>query len=331
MKKKGKKKQIGMIGSTIVILVIGMFVFKSSTNEATTDSGTSSQIVEVAVTSKTIQNTLTSSGEIVSASTEKLSLSTSKYFSVMCIEEDDTVLKGENILKYTNGTYLTAPYDCVVTSYEVPETGKNCSSSHYVEIQTLETMQMTLNVDESESNRVKVGQSVSIVLAADETKEYEGSITKMNAIGNYSTSGSTFTATIQFTNDQTAKIGMSASCTVVLEEAVDCIAVPVAAVQTKDNEKYVIVVKEDGTTEDVTVKTGISDDSYVQILSGLTGDETVQMLQTTSSTGIRNASKNSSISSSSGFGGMQEQMGGGFTGGQGGPIGEGQMPMQDRK
>ena len=41
----------------------------------------------------------------------------------MCVEEDDTVKKGENILKYSNGTYLVAPYDCVITEINIPESG----------------------------------------------------------------------------------------------------------------------------------------------------------------------------------------------------------------
>ena len=41
----------------------------------------------------------------------------------MCVEEVDTVKKGENILKYTNGTYLVAPYDSVIT--EMSNTASN--------------------------------------------------------------------------------------------------------------------------------------------------------------------------------------------------------------
>lgn len=156
---------------------------------------------------------------------------------------------------------------------------------------------------------------MDVSLSADETKIYEGSITKVSAIGTYSTSGSTFDSTIEFENDGNAKIGMSASCTVILEEAVDCISVPVEAIQTKRDTKYVVKVNADGTTEDVTVETGISNDSYVQILSGLEGNETIQMLKTTSSTGIRSNSKSSgSLSNQGEFGGMSGQMGGGSMG-----------------
>ena len=45
------------------------------------------------------------------------------------------------------------------------------------------------------------------------------------------------------------------------------IAVPIAAVQETDDSRYVICVKEDGTTEHIEVETGVSDDNYVGSVS----------------------------------------------------------------
>ena len=64
----------------------------------------------------------------------------------MCVEENDIVEEGENILKYTNGKYLTAPYDLVVTSYSVPETETKATDSNYVEVQDMENLLVSLNI-----------------------------------------------------------------------------------------------------------------------------------------------------------------------------------------
>lgn len=307
MKKKNKKKII-VILIIAVILIIGITIFINIKNKEEQSNSSTTQIVEVLASTQTIENTLTSSGQISSSATNKIYLSTSKYFKTMCVEEDDTVLEGENILQYSNGTYLTAEYDCVISSYVVPETGSICTSSNYIEVKNLKDLTMSLSINESEINSVKVGQSVEIKLSADETKTYTGTISKIDAIGTYATSGTTFKATVSFSNDGNVKIGMSASCTVVLEKAENCIAVPITAIQTSGETKYVIVVNEDKTTKNVTVETGISNDSYVQIKSGLSGNETVQTLQTTSSSSSskRNSSKTNSSSNSSGFGAMSE-------------------------
>lgn len=286
LKIKNKKVKVLLIVIAIVLIlllgiVIGRLTSSNPMKNINMEATTTSQIVEVEVGTQTIENTLTSSGEISTSETEKLTLNTSYYFNQMCVEENDIVLKGENILKYSNGKYLTAEYDCVISSYSVPESGNICTSSNYVEVQNMETLVITLNIDESEINSVKVGQEVEIEVNAYEDTNYAGTISKINSIGSYSTSGTTFTATVEFENDGNIKLGMSASCSIIIEKAEDVIAVPIEAVQTSDNKKYVVVVKDDGTTENVDIETGISNDSYVEIKSGLSGGEKIQMVSTT--------------------------------------------------
>lgn len=280
--KNKKSKKILLILIIIAIFIIGIFlgktIFKNQEN-IKQNSETTTQIVEKQVSTQTIENTLTSSGEIAASSTDKLSLSTSKYFKTMCVEQDDIVSKGENILQYTNGTYLTAEYDCLISSYSVPETGSKCTSSNYVEVQNLETMTMNLEVNETEINKIKKGQEVKIKLSAIENKEYEGTIKSVSGLGTYQTSGTTFSVVVEFENDGNAKPGMYASCSITLEKAQNCIAVPINAVQTNNNQKYVVVVDENGNTQNVNIETGISNDSYVQVISGLNGGETIQMME----------------------------------------------------
>ena len=67
----------------------------------------------------------------------------------MCVEEDDTVKKGENILKYSNGTYLVAPYDCVITEINIPEFGEKCTNEHYVKVASNNTLSVQFKVDET--------------------------------------------------------------------------------------------------------------------------------------------------------------------------------------
>lgn len=307
-KQKGNQKSIIIIVAIIAIAVVAIVYIK---NKKTTDSTstTTTTITEVEVGTQTIQKTLTGSGEISASSTGTLSLSTSKYFKSLCVEIGDEVANGANIVQYSDGTYLTAEANCIIESCDVPETGSKCTSSNIIKVSYLDTLNMSLSVDESEINSVKVGQEVEITLSADSTKKYTGKISKINSIGTYATSGTTFTATIEFKNDGNVKIGMSASCTVVLEEATNVIAVPVLAVQTKDSQKYVIVVKSDGTTENINIETGISNSSYVQVTSGLSGGEKIQMIETTTkSTGSSNKKNSSngrdSMQMPSGSGGM---------------------------
>lgn len=279
----------------IIILMVGVgittFFIGRQIGLNTDTSSTSTIIEEVTIGTQNIKKTLTSSGEIKTANTEKLEISTSYYFEMMCVEEDDTVKKGENILKYSNGTYLTAPYDLVISSYSVPETGNKATTSNYIEVQDLENLIVSLSVSESEISNINLEQEVQISLTADTSKIYTGKITKIDSIGTYASSGTTFAVEVNFENDGNIKIGMSVSCTINIEELTDVIAVPINGVQVTGDRKYVLVVK-DGKTEEVDIETGLSNDEYVEVKSGLTGGEIIQVVTTTKQSTIRNGNSN---------------------------------------
>lgn len=298
-KKKDKKKSSYKKLAIVIFALIAIFVVvivlylnpsestQTNTN-ASNNSSTDGTVTSVQVTTQTIEKTLSGSGQIASSQTETLSLSTTKYFKELYVEEGDIVKEGANILKYSDGTYLTAPYDCAISAIKAPTVGNKATSDNLVEIKNVKTLYMTLSIDEDDINSVAVGQEATIKITAYSDKSYTGTITKISEIGNYSANGSTFTSTISFENDGNIKIGMSASCEIVLEKAENVIAVPNEAIQTKGNSKYVVVVNADSTTTDVTVETGISNDAYTEIKSGLSGKETIQMT-------IKSSSSNSSF------------------------------------
>ena len=76
--------------------------------------------------------TLKVNSEVKSALVEQIEPHASYYLEEVCIEENQYVEKGSNILKYTNGTYLSAPYDCVVTKLNLPELEGKILNSHYI-------------------------------------------------------------------------------------------------------------------------------------------------------------------------------------------------------
>lgn len=116
----------------IIILMTGVFFVGRQVGLNTEDSKTQTIITEETVALHDIKKTLTASGQIESKTTEKITPTTTKYFQAMCVEEDDTVKMGENILQYTNGTYLTAPYNCCITKLNLPGAGEKVLNSHYI-------------------------------------------------------------------------------------------------------------------------------------------------------------------------------------------------------
>lgn len=77
--------------------------------------------------------------------------------------------------------------------------------------------------------------------------------------------------------------GLTATTNIVASESLDTLVVPVGAVQTRGLSSYVTVVLADGSTEERTVQTGISDWQNTEILSGLEEGETVIVTNASSS------------------------------------------------
>ena len=98
---------------------------------------------------------------------------------------------------------------------------------------------------------------------------------------------------------------MSTSCTVILKEEKEVISVPIDSVsENSDGKQYVTKVNEDGETEEVIVETGIADENYVQILSGLALNDKIQ-IETEITESTNNSNNNQGM-----FGNFGGQMGG---------------------
>lgn len=150
--------------------------------------------------------TLSSKSEVKSALIENVELHATYFLEEVYVEDNSYVAKGEKILKYTNGTYLTAPYDCYIVELKVPDEEGKILNSHYVQIQSKNILTVSMKIDETKINRVKVGDEVKITISAID-KTFAGYITH---IGSTASNGK-FTIDIEFENDGDVKLGMTAT------------------------------------------------------------------------------------------------------------------------
>ena len=275
MKNKKKLIKIAIIITVIIIIaIICMKLFGKSNKDYRMMRMPSTDQVKSSI--QTIENSLSSSGQVSSGLTEKQYLHTGYYFEKLLVSENVLIEEGTKIIEYTNGTYLTAPYDCVVIGTSLPNQDEKCTTSHYVQISSTETLCMNLSVSETDINKIEIGDTVEITMTAS-GEVINGFITSVSEVGTYSSSGSYFSAIVTFDNNGNQKIGMSATCEIIIESAENVVAVPIEAIQTSDEGKYVIVVNEDGTTNNVIVETGISNDAYTEIKSGISENTVVKV------------------------------------------------------
>ena len=260
----------------IIFIVIFLIIKMTNNSEANSNKIIEKTTKSAKVENQTILSTLTAPAEVKSSKTEKIALDTSKYFSTICAEVGEKVKSGGNLLKYSDGTYITAPYDCVILEISTPKTNTICDSENFISISSLEDLYIEINISEEQLNKVAVGQEVQITSNYDETQNYTGTISKINSIGTYSTGGTYFGAIVNIKNDGTLKLGMSATSTVVIEKNENIPCLPIEAIFTENQEKYVNLVQSNGETKKTKIQTGIADSNYVQILSGASLGDTVK-------------------------------------------------------
>ena len=167
-------------------------------------------------------------------------------------------------------------------------------------IYDLSYLTMTLNVDELDISNIAVGQRVSITADAVEDTVYEGVVTKVSVAGTSTGSATTYPVTIRIDETDGLLPGMNVDATITLNSATDVLAIPSAALNrgntvlvTADSPSAANGTLSEATGEDgeqyysVTVEVGTSDDSYLEILSGLQEGDTVVYIPTTASVGDR--------------------------------------------
>lgn len=259
----------------ITILMVLWISISKNQSQADTNKIIETNKKQAEVTQQTIMTTLTASGEVESSKFEKLYLNTNYSYLTLCADVNEQVKKGENLLKYTNGTYLTAPYDCVVISYSIPKAKSACTSNDYIYISSTEELNMNININEEQINHISVGQEVEIVVGYDEAKVYQGTISKINEIGIYESGITNFSAIASIKNDGNLRLGMSATCTIMIEKLENVIAVPIEAVRIENDKRYVNKITNNG-IEKVEIETGKANENYVQVLSGLSKGDKIE-------------------------------------------------------
>lgn len=190
MKKKIHKKRV-LIGAVVILLLIGGFMIRSQEESEREETNTTTSEAEI----MTIENTLSSDGEVEGSLEEEVSPHTGYYLEEVKVESGDALEEGDTILTYTNGGVMTAPYDCVVKSYSLPDEEDQLTTDHYIKISGTDVLKIELTVDEGDVDLVKEGDEASVRIEATDGS-YKGIVTHVSEVGDYSDSGSTFTADV---------------------------------------------------------------------------------------------------------------------------------------
>jgi HlyD family secretion protein len=195
-------------------------------------------------------------------------------------------------------TTMTAPMAGIITALPVEE-GEvavigtmNNAGTKLLTIADMSVVEAVMEVDETDVPNVKVGQRATVTIDAYPNKTFEGRVTEVGSspmTSNGAGSGGeaiNFEVKIQLTNPPPGvRPGFSASADIITGTREKAVAIPLQALVVRDKpnaaknakatEEEGVYVHKDGKAAFVPVTTGLSGDSNIEIVKGLSGGEEI--------------------------------------------------------
>jgi macrolide-specific efflux system membrane fusion protein len=192
---------------------------------------------------------------------------------------------------------VTAPTSGTISSMAIAEgmtlTTQTLSSGtrtgqRVASISTSGNSLVSVNVSEIDVPSVKDGQKATVTFDSIPDKTFSGEVVAIDREGNTTSNVTNYPAIISLDSGSNEILSnMAATANIIVEVKNDVLTVPTSAVQVSGGQSVVRVIK-DGQEQSVNVETGISSDTQVEIISGLSEGETVvvgSLTQTTDSSG----------------------------------------------
>ncbi|WP_260871669.1 HlyD family efflux transporter periplasmic adaptor subunit [Bacillus sp. X1(2014)] len=306
---------IWILVSVLVIGFVGFQYYKSKT----VSTEASAQIRTAVVQQGKLEVKISGSGTVEPVTSEDIkSTDDNDEIDEVLVSAGDKVSEGDELITFTDDSDpITAPADGTITTVSVLEGERVTNGQVVAHLTDYKDLQTVVAVDELDITKIKKKQTVSLTVSAYPDTTYTGKVTAIAAEGTSANGTSTFDVTIHIDKPTNLKVGMSTEASILTQSKENALYVPVDGVYTSNNEKYVIVTAAStdsssdasaGTSQQKTVKTGISTDEYVELTEGVTAGETIQLpeLATSSSSNSQGGMMRGNM------GGMGAMTGGGM-------------------
>ena len=191
----------------------------------------------------------------------------------------------QNLQDAMNNYTITAPISGTIIEKDAKAGDAVKAGDTLCIVYDLSYLEMSINVDELQISSISVGQKVQITADAVQDKTYVGTVTRVSMKGASNGGTTTYPVTIRIDDTDGLRPGMNANAEIVVAEANNALVVPNAAVM---RGSYVLVTKDSPSAANadtameapegfvyVPVKTGVSDDDYTQIVSGIQEGDTI--------------------------------------------------------
>lgn len=229
----------------------------------------------------TISNSMDFSGSISVVNYETLSAEGNGTVRQIYVSEEQQVKEGDKLIRLSTGETLKANFDGHVNQLNVENGDSVSMGDGLIQIVDFANMQVTFRVDEYDIANISVGQECRVTVTALDTT-FDSAISHINRIPAGSQGTAYYTVTADFVVTENVLPGMQVTVVIPQEEAVNAVLLSKSALSFDNtNSAYVLKKDEGGNMVETPVEIGVDNDNYVEILSGVTEDETVYAVKKT--------------------------------------------------
>lgn len=208
-----------------------------------------------------------------------------------------------------------APFSGVIAQVNVKKGDAVSSGTALASIITKQKV-AEVSLNEVDASRVKKGQKATLIFDAIDGLSITGNVIEIDSLGTVSQGVVTYNVKISLdTQDERVKTGMSVSASIVVDIKQDVIIAPNSAIKTQNDTNYVEIMNASSTIpvqQEVVI--GIADESFTEIISGLSVGEKVVTKTIDSSVKSNAQTATGNILNVGGGNRNAGQMGGGFRG-----------------
>ena len=245
--------------------------------------------------SETIQKTIRINGDVESKTKVNAYPDTAGKITELPKGLGDSVKKGD-IIAYVNaskpGSFyasspVLAPVSGTIISMNV-SVGDTVSAGNIVaEVGSLSDLEITVYVSEKYSAFLKNGLPAYLSITSLPDERFNCRVTQVSPVVN--AANRTIEVNLELDKyDDRIKPGMFAGVDLVIQQSSNTMVIPKTALKTYNDENVVFTIDENNVARRKTVKTGISNDSYIEIKSGVSaGDVVVTAGSVTDGTPVR--------------------------------------------
>ena len=244
---------------------------------------------------ETIQKTIRINGDVASKTKVNAYPDTAGKITELPKGLGDSVKKGD-IIAYVNaskpGSFyasspVLAPVSGTIISMNVSVGGTVSAGNIVAEVGSLTDLEITVYVSEKYSAFLKNGLPAYLSITSLPEERFNCRVTQVSPVVN--AANRTIEVNLELDKyDDRIKPGMFAGVDLVIQQSSNTMVIPKSALKTYNDENVVFIIDENNVARRKTVTTGISNDSYLEIKSGVNaGDVVVTAGSVTDGTPVR--------------------------------------------